>query len=131
LLILLERRLDNVTYRLGFASSRAEARTMVSTRDLLINGKKSTFIVHRSSGDVVSVKEPSRQLVRVQSPWKAPSGEVFPTGPRSIARLRAEIKYCDAGDVTMPINENNRRIVFEVRSNLGDAMSTMYKHWTI
>ncbi len=66
LLVLLERRLDNVTYRLGFASSRAEARTLVRHGHILVNGKRlnipSYFV---RMGDVVSVKEASRQMTRV------------------------------------------------------------------
>ncbi|MBF8253918.1 MAG: 30S ribosomal protein S4 [Deltaproteobacteria bacterium] len=66
LLVLLERRLDNVAYRLGFASSRADARTLVRHGHLLVNGKKvniPSYIVR--AGDVVSVKESSRQMTRV------------------------------------------------------------------
>jgi len=66
LLILLERRLDNVTYRLGFASSRAEARLLVRHGHILVNGRRvniPSFTV--KVGDVVSVKESSRQIGRV------------------------------------------------------------------
>lgn len=66
LLVLLERRLDNVTYRLGFASSRAEARTLVRHGHILVNAKRlnipSYFV---RGGDVISVKETSRQMTRV------------------------------------------------------------------
>jgi small subunit ribosomal protein S4 len=66
LLSLLERRLDNVTYRLGFASSRAEARLLVRHGHILVNGKRvnvpSYFV---RVGDVVSVKEESRQMGRI------------------------------------------------------------------
>lgn len=68
LLVLLERRLDNVTYRLGFSSSRAEARTLVRHGHILVNGKRmnipSYFV---RVGDVISVKEASRQLTRVSA----------------------------------------------------------------
>ncbi|MBM4299438.1 MAG: 30S ribosomal protein S4, partial [Deltaproteobacteria bacterium] len=65
LLILLERRLDNVAYRLGFASSRAEARLLVRHGHILVNGRRvniPSFTVR--VGDVVSVKESSRQIGR-------------------------------------------------------------------
>ena len=58
LLVLLERRLDNVTYRLGFASSRAEARLLVRHGHILVNGRRvniPSFTVR--VGDVMSVKE--------------------------------------------------------------------------
>ncbi|MCZ6547700.1 MAG: 30S ribosomal protein S4, partial [Deltaproteobacteria bacterium] len=55
LLVLLERRLDNVTYRLGFASSRADARMLITHKHLLVNGKRmsipSYFV---RAGDVIS-----------------------------------------------------------------------------
>src|SRR5262247_2862851 len=60
LLVLLERRLDNVAYRLGFASSRAEARTLVRHGHILVNDKKvniPSYVVR--VGDEVSVKEGS------------------------------------------------------------------------
>lgn len=61
LLNLLERRLDNVVFRLGLASSRAQARQLISHRHFLVNGKITdiaSFIVKQ--GDVVQIKEASR-----------------------------------------------------------------------
>jgi small subunit ribosomal protein S4 len=108
LLILLERRLDNVTYRLGFASSRAEARTMVRHGHLLINGKKVNIPSYTvRAGDVVSVKEPSRQLVRVQSAMEGAQRRGVPDWAevdREACSGRIKI-LPTRGDVTMPINE--------------------------
>lgn len=60
LLILLETRLDNVVYRLGFASSRKEARQLVVHGHFTVNGKKSTApAMELKAGDVVKVKERS------------------------------------------------------------------------
>ncbi len=62
LLILLERRLDNVVYRLGFASSRAQARQMVLHGHFDVNGRKTnvpSFLV--SPGDVIAVRERSKK----------------------------------------------------------------------
>lgn len=62
LLILLESRLDNVIHRLGFASSRAQARQLVSHGHFEINGRKTTvpsFLV--SAGDVITVREASKK----------------------------------------------------------------------
>lgn len=67
LLQLLERRLDNVIYRLGLAGSRAEARQMVRHGHFTVNGEKvniPSFLV--KAGDTVAVKEASRKLNRVQ-----------------------------------------------------------------
>jgi len=108
LLILLERRLDNVTYRLGFASSRAEARTMVRHGHLLINGKRVNIPSYTvRAGDVVSVKEPSRQLVRVQSAMEGAQRRGVPDWAevdREACSGRIKI-LPTRGDVTMPINE--------------------------
>ncbi len=68
LLVLLERRLDNVTYKLGFASSRADARMLITHKHLLVNGKRmsipSYFV---RAGDVISVREKSRKIGRIIS----------------------------------------------------------------
>lgn len=67
LLSLLESRLDNVVYRLGFASTRAEARQLVSHKAILINGKPVNIPSYSvKAGDVVAVREKSRNQVRIQ-----------------------------------------------------------------
>lgn len=63
LIQLLERRLDNVVFRLGFAASRKAARQLVLHGHLLVNGKKVTIPSYLlSEGDVVSVREKSKKL---------------------------------------------------------------------
>lgn len=62
LLVLLERRLDNIVYRLGFASSRSQARQIVRHNHFLVNGRKvniPSFLV--KVGDKVTLKEKSRK----------------------------------------------------------------------
>lgn len=62
LLIALELRLDNVVYRLGFASSRREARQLVTHGHFLINGNKVNIPSHPvAAGDVITLKESSKQ----------------------------------------------------------------------
>jgi small subunit ribosomal protein S4 len=62
LLQLLERRLDNAVYRMGFATSRAQARQLVRHGHFLVNGKKVDIPSYSlKSGDVVSVRQTSRQ----------------------------------------------------------------------
>ena len=62
LLQLLERRLDNAIYRLGFATSRAQARQLVRHGHFLVNGKKVDIPSYSlKAGDVVSVRETSRE----------------------------------------------------------------------
>ena len=63
LLVLLERRLDNVVFRLGFANSRAQARQLVRHNHFAVNGRKvniPSFLV--KTGDAVEVKEKSRKV---------------------------------------------------------------------
>ena len=65
LLTLVERRLDNVVYRLGFAMTRREARQLVNHGHFTVNGKKvniPSYLV--KVGDVIEVKESSRQSVK-------------------------------------------------------------------
>lgn len=67
LLSLLESRLDNVVFRMGFASTRAEARQVVSHKAIVVNGKSvniPSYLV--KSGDVVAVREKSRGQARIK-----------------------------------------------------------------
>jgi small subunit ribosomal protein S4 len=108
LLVLLERRLDNVAYRMGFASSRAEARTLVRHGHILVNGKKvniPSFTV--KVGDVVSVKEPSRQITRVASAMEGAQRRGVPDWAEvDREACSGRIKLLPTrSDITMPINE--------------------------
>ena len=108
LLVLLERRLDNVAYRLGFASSRAEGRTLVRHGHILVNGKKvnipSYFV---RAGDVVSIREQSRQMGRVQSAMEGAQRRGIPEWAElDRENYSGRIKILPTrSDVTMPINE--------------------------
>jgi small subunit ribosomal protein S4 len=67
LLVMLERRIDNVVYRLGFTSSRAQARQFVRHRHLLVNGKRvdiPSFVV--KIGDTIEVREKSKKIQALQ-----------------------------------------------------------------
>lgn len=67
LLKLLECRLDNVLYRMGFGSTRAEARQLVSHRAVLVNGKVVNIPSHSlEPGDVISIKEKAKKQLRIQ-----------------------------------------------------------------
>ncbi len=68
LLRLLEGRLDNVVYRMGFGSTRAESRQLVSHKTILVNGQKVNIASYQvRADDVVSVKEKSRAQLRIQA----------------------------------------------------------------
>jgi small subunit ribosomal protein S4 len=108
LLVLLERRLDNVAYRLGFASSRAEARTLVRHGHILINGKKVNIPSYTVRvGDTVSVKESSRQLGRVQTAMEGAQRRGIPDWAEvDRESCSGRIKILPSrNDITMPINE--------------------------
>nr|WP_297354254.1 30S ribosomal protein S4 [uncultured Caldimonas sp.] len=71
LLQLLESRLDNVVYRMGFGSTRAEARQLVSHKGITVNGEVvniPSYLV--KAGDVVAVREKARKQLRVQDAYK-------------------------------------------------------------
>lgn len=78
LLVLLERRLDNVVYRLGFASSRKEARQMVNHGHFLVNNKKANIpSILLKVGDTVSLRPSSKESVKFlelkeQAAYKTP-----------------------------------------------------------
>ncbi len=66
LLKLLECRLDNVVYRMGFAVTRAEARQLVSHKGILVNDQVVTIASYQvRAGDVISVREKSRKQLRI------------------------------------------------------------------
>jgi small subunit ribosomal protein S4 len=67
LLQLLEQRLDNVVYRMGFGSTRSEARQLVSHKAILVNGKSVNIPSFQvSPKDVISIREKARKQVRIQ-----------------------------------------------------------------
>lgn len=68
LLQLLECRLDNVVYRMGFGSTRQESRQLVSHKAILVNGKSVNIPSYQvSEGDVISIREKSRSQLRIQN----------------------------------------------------------------
>ena len=108
LLVLLERRLDNVTYRLGFASSRAEARSLVRQGHILVNGKKVNIPSYPvRAGDTISVRESSRQMGRILSAMEGAQRRGIPEWAEvDREAYSGRIKTLPSrSDITMPINE--------------------------
>ena len=79
LLSLLESRLDNVVYRMGFGSTRAEARQLVSHKAVTVNGQPVNIPSYMvKTGDVVAVREKSKQQTRVQEALQLAGQVGFP-----------------------------------------------------
>ena len=79
LLALLERRLDNVVYWLGYAMSRPQARQLVSHGHVLVNGRKVDIPSFQVKvGDEISIREGSRTNVHIQSAFQTASGRGRP-----------------------------------------------------
>jgi small subunit ribosomal protein S4 len=80
LLVLLERRLDNVIYRSGFATSRRQARQLVNHGHIEVNGRKVDIPSFQVKiGDTVSVKESSRNNAHIEGAWQTASGRGRPS----------------------------------------------------
>jgi small subunit ribosomal protein S4 len=79
LLQMLERRLDNVVYRLGFATSRAQARQLVRHGHFTVNGKKVDIPSYSvRQGDVVAVRQSSAENVTIQHAMEEVKGRAIP-----------------------------------------------------
>ena len=79
LMVLLERRIDNVIFRLGFARTRREARQIVGHRHVLVNGKIvniPSYLI--SAGDVVEIKEKAKSTKRYEEVLEMTNGRVVP-----------------------------------------------------
>jgi small subunit ribosomal protein S4 len=108
LLILLERRLDNVVFRMGFATSRSEARQLVRHGHFLVNGRKATIpSLNVKPGSKVTVKEKSRKVARIAGALEALEGRSVPQWVEiDRENFEGTVKSLPAReDITMPIQE--------------------------
>jgi small subunit ribosomal protein S4 len=79
MLVIFERRLDNIVYRLGFGASRRQSRQMVNHGLVLVNGRRVTIPSYQvNMGDVVEVHERSKQDMTVQASMLAAESRVIP-----------------------------------------------------
>ena len=79
LMILLERRLDNVVFRMGFARTRREARQVVGHKHILVNGKKvniPSYLI--KAGDVIEISEKAKSLQRYKEIVEVTGGRLVP-----------------------------------------------------
>ena len=77
LMVLLERRLDNVIFRMGFARTRREARQIVGHKHVLVNGKSvkvPSYLI--SAGDVIEIKEKAKGMQRYKDIAEATNGRL-------------------------------------------------------
>jgi small subunit ribosomal protein S4 len=109
LIQLLESRLDNVVYRMGYGSTRAESRQLVAHGAIELNGHKAdipSMLV--SSGDVVSVREKSKTQARIKESMDLASGNGLPQWVEvDTSKLTGTFKQApDRADVARDINES-------------------------
>ncbi|HHK60162.1 MAG TPA: 30S ribosomal protein S4, partial [Desulfobacterales bacterium] len=108
LLQLLECRLDNVVYRLGFASSRRQARQLVRHNHIRVNGKKVNIPSYRVRvGDEISVREKSRSIEAIKESLEAVVRQGVPgwlelDADNFVGKVKA---LPERADITMPIQE--------------------------
>ena len=108
LLKLLECRLDNVVYRLGFASSRKEARQLINHGHILLNGRKTDVPAALiKAHDVVEVRERSRGLIPIQSALEAADGRGMPVWLElDRTALKGTVRNLPTKDeIALPVNE--------------------------
>ncbi len=109
LLQLLESRLDNVTYQMGFGASRSEARQIVRHNSILVNGQRvniPSYIV--KAGDVIEIADNAKKQLRIKSALEAADNRSFPTwidmdvkGMKGIYKSKPE-----RSDLSSTINES-------------------------
>lgn len=109
LLQLLESRLDNVVYRIGFGATRAEARQLVSHKAILVNGDLVNIPSFQvKAGDVVALRERAKKQLRVQSAMALAAQRGEPEWIEvNSDKLEATFKSApDRQDLSSEINEN-------------------------
>ena len=108
LLIFLERRLDNVIYRLGFTSSRNEARQLARHSHFLVNGKKVSIPSYLiKPGDVIQLRDESKKVSRISEALESVARRGIPQWLElDKTNLRGTVKSLPSReDLTMPIQE--------------------------
>jgi small subunit ribosomal protein S4 len=108
LLRMLERRLDNVVYRLGFASSRNEARLLVNHGHFRVKGRKvnkPAFLVRE--GDVIEVRERSRSILPITAALEGVDGRGVPSWlDLDKANMKGMVRgFPSKEEIAVPVNE--------------------------
>ena len=108
LMIMLETRLDNVVFRMGFARTRKEARQIVDHKHVLVNGKQvniPSYLI--KAGDVIEIKENKKASVRYKQILEVTAGRLVPEWLDVDAEaLKGTVKELPAREVIdVPVNE--------------------------
>ena len=110
LLILLESRLDNVVYRMGFAVTRAQARQLVSHKSISVNGTQVNIPSYQvKAGDVIAIREKAKNQLRVKEAITLSQEMDLVAGWTEVdpAKMEGEFKSVpDRDDLPADINEN-------------------------
>ena len=108
LMVLLETRLDNIVFRMGFASTRREARQIVGHKHILVNGKCVNIPSYRVSvGDVIEVKENKKTMQRYKDIAEATDGVLVPAWlDADLENFKGSVKELPSRDmIDVPVNE--------------------------
>ena len=108
LMVMLECRLDNIIFRLGFARTRKEARQIVDHKHVLVNGKRvniPSYLV--KAGDVIEIREKSKSCARYKEVLEATNGRLVPEWLESDREaLKGTVKSLPTREaIDVPVNE--------------------------
>ena len=116
LLQILECRLDNVVYRMGFAATRAEARQLVSHKAIEVNGKGVNIPSYQvKADDVISVREPAKKQLRIQSALQIAKQVGFPEWVE-VDETKMSGKFKSVPERTEFLPDINENLVVELYS---------------
>ena len=108
LMVMLESRLDNVVFRMGFARTRREARQVVGHKHVLVNGKTVSIPSYLiKAGDVVEIKEKAKSLQRYKDIFEVTGGRLVPEWMDvDIENFKGTIKNLPTREmIDVPVNE--------------------------
>ncbi|MCM1044120.1 MAG: 30S ribosomal protein S4 [Candidatus Gastranaerophilales bacterium] len=108
LMVMLERRLDNVVFRMGFARTRREARQVVGHKHVLVNGKQvniPSYLI--KAGDVIEIKESKKSMQRYKDILEVTAGRLVPEWMEAdIENFKGSIKNLPTREmIDVPVDE--------------------------
>lgn len=108
LMIMLERRLDSVIFRMGFARTRREARQVVGHKHVMVNGKKISIPSYLiKAGDVITLTESARSLQRYKDVAEVTGGRLVPEWlDVDLENMKGTVKNLPTREmIDVPVNE--------------------------